>query len=309
MVNTHEFDETGHPIGRALVPDQITTLAMQGLTDVLYKVWPDVVIFVSAFFTTAGMMHLIRQRRHKIVILATESPYQDDEQLMRSEMADLILLNDPCNLERFREQGPAEYFPHSYRPQVHYPRTGRRDMEKASDLCFVGTMFKSRREFFEALELDGIDTMLIGADWGKLPAESHIAKYVACGVGTEADCIGNTDTAGLYRNARIGINLYRKEAEDAHKDDPAEAMGPREVEQAACGLFFLRDSRPEGDELFKGILPVFDGPGDASEKLRWWLDPKRDGLREKRTGRAREAVADRTFVNSAKRLLRILEGL
>lgn len=50
-------------------------MAMQGLTHALYTFWPDVIMFVSAFFTTAGLFKLIRQRNHKIVILHTESPY------------------------------------------------------------------------------------------------------------------------------------------------------------------------------------------------------------------------------------------
>ena len=42
----------------------------------------------------------------------------------------------------------------------------------------------------------------------------------------------------------------------------AVAMGPREIEMAACRLFFLRDPRPECDEVFP-MLPAFDGPEDA----------------------------------------------
>jgi hypothetical protein len=75
---------------------------------------------------------------------------------------------------------------------------------------------------------------------------------------------------------------------------------------AACGLFFLRDPRPEGDELFP-MLPAFAGPGDASEKLRWWL--KHDQEREAAAEKARLAVADRTFENNAKRFLKLLERI
>ena len=309
MVHTRTEDETGHPIMRALVPWQIRQMSMQGITHALYTMWPDVVFFVSAFFTTAATMHLIRQRNHKIVILHTESPYQDDEQPMPGEWADLNLLNDPANLAMFREAGPAEYMPHAYRPSVHYPRTGPRNPELASDFAFIGTLFDSRREFFERLNLDGVDALFAGADWGKLPVTSHLAKYIATGAGVTEDCVENHKTAELYRNAKIGLNMYRIEGESTHKDDLAVALSPREIEMAACQLPSLRDPRPEGDEVFKGILPTFDGPQDASEKLRWWLDPAHDGLREKRAAQAREANADRTFTANAKRLLKLLEGL
>ena len=44
---------------------------------------------------------------------------------------------------------------------------------------------------------------------------------------------------------------------------------------------------------FQGMLPIFDGPGDASEKMRWWLAHDRE--REESAVQAREAIADRTF--------------
>jgi spore maturation protein CgeB len=301
-------DEFGLPIvNQAVTQDQAITMAMQGLTHSLYTGWPDVVFLISAFFTKEAMFNLIRARGHKIVILHTESPYQDDEQAMRGQLAHLNLLNDPANLDMFRALGaPAEYQPHCYRPSVHYPRTGPVRPELASDFVFVGTAFESRIAFFEAMDLNGIDAMIMGNDWGKLPLDSPVAKLVATGAGNEADCVTNPEAAELYRNAKISLNAYRVEGEETHKNDQAIAMGPREVELSACGLFFLRDPRPEGDQVLS-MLPTFSSPADASDKLRWWL--ARDGLREKRAQQAREAIADRTFTASARRLLTRLDKL
>jgi hypothetical protein len=81
-------------------------------------------------------------------------------------------------------------------------------------------------------------------------------------------------------------------------------MGPREVEMAATGLFFLRDPRGEGDEILD-MLPTFASPEDASEQLRYWL--AHDDERQALAGKAREAVADRTFHNHAATLLRLLD--
>jgi hypothetical protein len=202
---------------------------------------------------------------------------------------------------------PAYYQPHCYRPSVHYPRTGPRHPELASDFVFIGTAFDSRIKFFEAMNFDGIDAVVAGNYWGKLPPESPVAKHVGIELGSDADCVSNIEAAELYRSAKISLNIYRKESEATHVDDVAYACGPREVEQAQCGLFYLRDPRAEGDELFKGILPTFDGPEDASEQLRWWLANGR--LREKRAAQAREVTADRTFISSARRLLKRLEDL
>lgn len=301
-------DEYGLRIVRqAVTQEQAITMAMEGLTHSLYTFGPDVVLFVSAFFTQEKMFKLIRARGHKIAILHTESPYQDDEQALRGQLAHLNLLNDPANLDMFRVLGaPAVYMPHAYRPSVHYPRSGPLQNDLAADLTFVGTAFESRIAFFEAMKLGGLDVLIAGNDWGKLPETSPVAKYVATGAGNEADCVENERTAELYRHARCGINFYRREGEDTHADDVAIAMGPREVEMAACGLFYLRDPRSEGDELLP-MLPRFSGPGDASDKLRWYLS--RDDLRQESALKARIAIQDRTFRNNARRLLAMLDTL
>ena len=72
---------------------------------------------------------------------------------------------------------------------------------------------------------------------------------------------------------------------------------------AACGLFFLRDPRPESDEVFP-MLPTFASPEDAGEQLRWWL--AHDSEREAASAAALDAISDRTFDRNAKSLLRLL---
>lgn len=74
---------------------------------------------------------------------------------------------------------------------------------------------------------------------------------------------------------------------------------------AACGTFFLRESRGEGDDLWP-MLPTFDGPEDFADQLGWWL--RHEDLRVKAAREAREATASRTFDNHAADLLRRLYG-
>jgi spore maturation protein CgeB len=223
----------------------------------------------------------------------------------RGSLADLNLLNDPANLEAFRQLGPAEYMPHAYRPSLHKPRTGPRDPAKASDLCFIGTAFKSRIEFFEAMDLTGIDVLLGGNDWGSIAPESPLIPFIGSGAGNP-DCVDNEQAVTLYQHAKAGINFYRREAEESWTGHGI-AMGPREVEMAATGLFFLRDPRPESDEVFGGILPSFTSPAEASEKLRYYLAHDRE--REELAAKARQAIADRTFEANARRFLRLAEKL
>lgn len=283
---------------KALEPEQAIELAINGLLSACYQFWPDVVVVITGFLVKAEMLDLIRGRLHKVVVLHTEQPYELERELSLAEHADLNLLNDPVNIEKFRAVAPSIYMPHAYRPELHKP--GRVIPEAASDFAFVGTGFKSRIEFFEAMDLDGVDVAL-GGNWQSLDEDSPLRKYLVHPID---QCCDNTAGVRLYQSSKAGLNLYRREFE-AGGSEEGWAMGPREVEMAATGLFFLRDPRGEGDDVLS-MLPTFTSPEDASDRLRWWLG--KDGLREEAARQARAAIADRTFENHAKQLLGLLES-
>jgi hypothetical protein len=187
--------------------------------------------------------------------------------------------------------------PHAYRPDVHYPDPGA---AKLWDLAFIGTGFKSRLRFFEQMDLDGLDVRLDGP-WMDVPDDSPLRQYADP---APDGCVGNEQTADIYRQSRAGLNFYRREGEDAHAGE-GWACGPREIEMAACGLWFMRDPRPESDELF-GMLPAFTDAAEASELLRWALAHPQD--REEAAGKARAAIEGRTFANHARKLLAMINS-
>lgn len=277
--------------------DQITERAIDGLYAQMFRMRPDVLLVVSSFFVPVDLLELARAAGTKVVLLHTESPYEDERQLNLAPYADLNLLNDPINLARFAERAPSMYTPHAYRPGVHCP--GPVDSDLACDLSFIGTGYRSRIDFFEALDLDGLNVTLAG-NWQLLDEDSPVRAHVAHRVN---DCLDNAQAVRVYRASKTGINLYRREADDAHLVHGV-AMGPREVEMAASGLFFLRDPRPEGDEVLP-MLPTFTSPEDASEQLRYWLARPDD--RAELATKARVAVGDRTFIKNAAAVLRLLE--
>ena len=294
-----DADAEGRKYFRKAMPRQAAIeTAADGIFRTLYKCWPHVVLMVSAFFTPPWMLDLIRDRGHKLVLLHTESPYQDDEQLIRAKCADINLLNDPVNLAAYQALGtPAAYMPHRYRPSVHYP--AKPGAEKPYDLAFVGTGFPSRVKFFEQMRLDDLTVKLAGP-WLDLPEDSPLRDWTA----TNPDgCLDNDEAAGIYRQSKCGINFYRREGEAAHEGE-GWAMGPREVEMAACQLWFARDPRPESDETFP-MLPSYGSPEEAADLIRWFT--AHDSEREKRARAAYEAIADRTFTNAAKELMQILD--
>lgn len=280
---------------KALSVDQAIELSVDGLYSTLYRTHPDVLLVISGFMVPNELMDLARFRGTKVVVIHTESPYEDDRQIAQAEHADLNLINDPTNIHRFPPG--TVYVPHAYRSKVHCP--GPVLPTAASDLVFVGTAFESRVRLFDAMDLDGIDVALAG-NWSRIPKDSKLREYLAH---KAEECVDNEYAVDLYRSAKVGLNYYRREGDDG--DDYAGwAMGPREVEMAAVGLPFCRDPRPEGDELFP-MLPTFTTAGEASDLVRWWLAD--DARRDKASLQIREAVADRTFDSNARALLGQLE--
>lgn len=278
--------------------EQAVWLASKGILASCYEFNPDVVFITSGFFVPVGIMEVIRRRGARIVLVHTESPYEDPVQAVRAQYADVNLINDPTNIDAF-PQG-TYYQPQCYRPSVHHKRAPQE--RYASDVCFVGTGFQSRIELLEAVDWSGLDLCLAG-NWQMLNDDSPLMKYLAH---DKRECLDNTDAHDLYASTKVGFNLYRKEAASAQDTTHVDgwAIGPREVEMAAAEVFFIREPRPEGDELFKA-LPTFTTP----EELRAQIDAYIDAplARETASRRARMAIEERTFVNAAKRLLATLE--
>lgn len=277
--------------------DQACALAIKGIESACYEFWPDVILVVSGFYIPADLLTLLRARGHRIVLLHTESPYEDDRQIERCPYADINLLNDPTNLDRFRAVNPATYYmPHAYDPTIHYPRPAKKDLK--SDFCFVGTGYQSRIDFLEQVDWGDLDVVLAG-NWCELDDDSPLLRFVAHDL---EECLDNTDAVDLYAATSTSANLYRVEAERPELS-AGWAMGPREVELAACGTFCARQPRGEGDVVLP-MLPTFTSPGELGEVIRWWArHPKQ---RAKVTAQAQAAIADRTFEANARQLLNLL---
>lgn len=282
---------------KAFDADTAMHMAINGIYSSAFLWWPDVVIMVMATFVTPTVVGRLRDRGMHMVLLCTESPYEDGRHMVQAEAFDTVILNDPVGLDAFREVNPNTYYiGHAFDPAVHHPGDSAR-----SGVAFVGTGFPSRVELLEQVDWSGLDLRL-GGNWQGLPDGSPLHKHL---VDDPNECMENADTADLYREALAGFNCYRRECHDgdiAHADGVA--CGPREIEMAACGLPFVRDPRPESDALFP-FLPTYDTAEELEAQLRWLVS---DPVRAVELGRrARVAVARRTFTHNAAQLLRIID--
>lgn len=279
--------------------------ASKGIESALYEWWPDMLWVTYGPMVDPNVLRLARHRGHIVVLCHTESPYEDDRQLgwVRQGVADVHFVNDPTNLDRYRELEPHTYYlPHSYDPNVHRPPS--KSVPMAHDMCFVGSMFPSRLDwltrFHEAAP--DIDLHLAG-NWRRTIDDDHPLRRF-CADGNDL-CIDNADVPPLYWASRAGLNLYRRESERPELER-GWSMGPREVEMAACGLFHLTEARGENREILP-MLPTFETPEDAAEQARWWIGHHHE--RDRVAAEARAAVADWTFVARARQVLELIEKL
>ena len=269
-------------------------MAAANLRQLCFDWWPDVVLIVSAFFVPPETYAMLRGRGMKVAVLLTESPYEDDNQVPIAEHADLAVVNDPTNLDAYPDG--TLYLPHAYDPDMHKP--GPVLDRLASDFCFVGTGYPERVRFLEAVDFDGAEVALAG-NWSELSDGSPLVPYVAHDL---AACCPNDETVRLYQSTKVAANIYRTSSQRPELAD-GWAMGPREVELAACGTFFLTQRRGENADVLP-MVPTFEGPDDLSDQLRWWL--ARPDKRQLIADAARGAVAVRTFTANARRLLAAL---
>lgn len=279
----------------------VAQLVGHDLHSACFQFRPDVVVVISARILHPFFLAKIREHGVKVVIVHTESPYEDVEQLQMAQFADVNLVNDPTNLADFEALGPAAYVPHAYDPHIHHPGPSQWDL----DFAWVGTAgntFPSRTRFFEQVDFGDARVLLAGL-WDGVDETSPIHRHLIRD-GVKA-MIDNTTTADLYRGTRISANLYRTAGDNTDSSFIGGwAMGPREVELAATGCFFARHSPPdhggEGDQVLS-MLPTFTEPAELTDIIRHYL--AHPHKREQLADQARAAVADRTFAAHAARLL------
>jgi len=273
-------------------------MAAKGLEVACYEWWPDVVILVSGFFIPPQVLGVLALRPHHVVLWCTEAPYEDDRHQRLARYVDTVIVNDPVSIDTYRAVNPRTwYMPHMWNPALHVPC----GTPPQYDFGWVGTGFKSRIEFFEACDFGDLDVRL-GGNWQELPEGHPLDRYL---IRDRTECMHNEETVELYQQSKTSMNWYRKEVSE-HGTSLGWAVGPREVELAATGTFFLREARGEGDGLFP-MLPTFETPAEFSDKLAWWC--RHDTERDEAATAALAAVADRSNDQVMARFVRLVDGV
>ncbi len=183
----------------------------------------------------------MRRAGLRVVVLFTESPYDQAKELAVARLVDGGWTNERSALPAFQAANALERLSAAWLEPDDAPArpTARDETVAAHDVVFVGTAFRERVAWLSAIDWTGIDLGLYGS-WEALGSRHPLRQCVR---GAQ---VSNARTAALYRRAKIGLNLYRT-SEGWGRHAPAiahaESLNPRAYELAACGVFSLSTYR------------------------------------------------------------------
>lgn len=255
----------------------------------------DWVLAVSGMFLHPDALLSMRRAGLKTAVLFTESPYDDDKQAQMAELVDMCWTNERTSVRRLQPHNAnASYLRAAYDPARHTPFAEVDTNVTSHDVVFVGTGFRERVDLLGAVDWSGIDLGLYGV-WNRAHMPHRLRPYV------RGKVVSNDHAAALYRQAKIGLNLYRHPPEGMR----AESMNPRAYELAACGVFQISDRRAEGIETLGWAAPTFRDADELQAHLTMYLD--RPSHRRAHAIAARRSIQSHTFAARAAQVLADLE--
>lgn len=258
----------------------------------------DVVLVVSAMLLHPDVIVMMKRAGLKVVVLFTESPYDEEQELRVAALVDGCWTNERASVPKFKAVNPnSGYLPHGWHPERHFVSSRSIGDLPQHDVVFVGSGFSERIQWFNSIDWTGINLGLYGT-WKGL----GLSKQVKAAV--QGAQVSNEMAASLYRRAKIGLNLYRTSkgwGKGAPSIVHAESLSPRAYELAACGAFHLSDHRAEVREVFGDLVPTFSTPSEAAALIRLWL--KDDEGRAKVSAALPACVAEASWAERAKTVI------
>ena len=174
-----------------------------------------------------------------------DEPYEVDDTARFSTLFQRVFLNDPSTLHRHEQ---ASYLPACYDP-AHY--TYLPSHRRKYDTGFIGGYNGLREQLLGKLASRKLLSYAIGGPW-RTPAVQGLNL---------SGNIPAEQTADLYRNTKIVLNIFRTEHHFNRMGLAAGSLNPRVYEALACGALVISEYREEID-LVCPELPCFH---DAEE--------------------------------------------
>ena len=279
-------------------PADVLLQACSGLVERALWRECDGILVVTGMFLQPDMLTLARRAGLQAYLLCTESPYDLAHELKVAALADGVWTTERTAVEAFAAVCPhAAYLPHAYRSGVHDQPASPADAHlRAHDVVFVGSYFPERIALLEAVDWTGIDLGLYGTTY-VIKKTSPLARFVV------AQEVPNAQATGLYRRAKIGLNLYRTTPPGCAAP---ESLNPRAYELAAAGVCQVSPARAETAERFDGAVRTFDSAATLEAVVHELLAD--DDQRAQLASEAQRLVAPHTWQSRILQMRRDLNA-
>jgi hypothetical protein len=214
-----------------------------------------------------------------------DEPYEVDDTAGWSGKFDHVFVDDAATLARHRH---AHFLPVAYAPALHHAGAGARRYR----VGFIGGANPARERLLGGLAARGLLDYVVGGPW----TDPRLAGLcLAANIPAE-------QTAALYRDTTIIINVFRDKHHYNRAGLIATAMNPRICEALACGALVL--SEPRAD-LLRDVpeLPLFDNVDAAAVLIDHFLADPAASVRVQLACAAR--LADATYAQRLKTVMEI----
>lgn len=215
-----------------------------------------------------------------------DEPYEVDDTSRFSSLFGTQFVNDPATLHRHAN---ARYLPVCYDPDVH---TYLSSAQRPHAVGFIGGANPMREQALTRLARRDLLTYIVGGPW-RDPALLRLNRSTNIPAGQTAD---------LYRNTRIVVNIFRTVHHYNSSGIAPVSMNPRIFEALQCGALVISEHRPEMDSLCPE-LPVFRSMDEMEDLVERFL------AQPDHFARVRKACIRRLAGHSyAQRLRTVLEA-
>lgn len=186
----------------------------------------------------------------KTAVWLLDEPYEVDDTSTWAWRFDHVFVNDASTLGR---HSGAVTLPVCYDPHLHHDSTEPR----TRGVGFIGGGNSTRDRYLSALADAELLDYVVGGSW----ADPHVQRRCL------AFNIQAKQTALLYQQTRIVLNVFREQHHFNVRGIPATAMNPRIYEALACGALVVSEWRPELTERVPE-LPTFRAEQEAVSLIR-----------------------------------------
>ena len=248
------------------------------LMDRIQQFDPDLVFVVHG----RRFAHLAPRLKHSAVWLLDE-PYEVDETEQWSGRYGHVFICDPATLDRHRG---STYLPVCYDPHVYTAS----DNPRRHQVGFIGGGNGTRDRYLAGLARAGLLSYVVGGAWSD-PAVNRLCL---------SPNIAPSQTALLYQQTKIVLNVFREVHHFNVQKTPATSLNPRVYEAIACGALVVSEWRPEVDRIVPE-LPTFRTEEECRDLIAGLLaDPERaEDIRQQCAAR----LKDHTYANRLQTVL------